>query len=410
MVKLHCQLFEAKEMSKCKIKTLSISQINVDQKNPRLKDTSSQKQAINEMFEDQGDKIIKLASHIVKYGLNPTERLLVFKENKKYVDGDGNRRLIALKVLETPDILENGEWKKQIEKIRMTSTLPSQLECAVFNNREEAKIWISLNHKGQGQGEGRIPWDSAAKDRFNQTQSIGTQIMEKYVNKKDREKYQKTTMDRFFNYKDIKENLNIELDDKGLIDFLKINTQHTKLVVQALANIKVADVYNKEKAKAFHKDIITQNYPQQRELGRKTTRSRSTVVPKDFILRINETKANNIFGELKRINVKEFPNASAILLRAFLELTVDSYCKKKGIKIEKNRVKLLEKLKSAYTNMDLKRNQIKVLNSIVANPNDPAHTNILNSYTHNPHHNPDPESVKTAFDNLQIFFEQAYLK
>ena len=397
-------------MSKCKIKTLSISQINVDQKNPRLKDTSSQQRAINEMFEDQGDKIIKLASHIAKHGLNPTERFLVFKENKKYVDGDGNRRLIALKVLETPNILDNGKWKKQIKKIQVTITLPSQLECAVFNNREDAKIWISLNHNGQGQGEGRIPWGSAAKDRFNQTQSIGTQIIEKYVNKKDREKYQKTTVDRFFNYKDIKENLNIKLDDKGFIDFLKIDTQYIKPVVQSLANVKVADVYDKEKAKVFYKNIITQNFLQRRTHGRKTTRARSTVVPKDFILRINETKANNIFGELKKINVNEFPNASAILLRAFLELAVDSYCKKKGIEIEKNRVKLLEKFKSAYTNMDLKRNQIKVLDSIVANPNDPAHTNILNSYTHNPHHNPDPESVKIAFDNLQIFFEQAYLK
>lgn len=69
---------------------------------------------------------------------------------------------------------------------------------------------------------------------------------------------------------------------------------------------------------------------------------------------------------------------------------------------------LKSKFKNAFSHMTLTKNEKKVLQSIVSDPNNPAHTNILNSYTHNPNHHPDPISLKTAFDNLKVFFEKAY--
>ena len=60
---------------------------------------------INVMFNELGDKLYELAKDITEHGLDPSKRLIVFKEKGKYIDGDGNRRVTVLKALETPDLI-----------------------------------------------------------------------------------------------------------------------------------------------------------------------------------------------------------------------------------------------------------------------------------------------------------------
>lgn len=191
-----------------------------------------------------------------------------------------------------------------------------KVECVVFKNRKDARLWISLNHQGQGNGEGRISWGSKEKDRFNNIASIGTQITNKYVKVGDINKYKKTTMDRVFGFKFVKELLNIQQNKRGVVEFSKINAQLTKSIVHSLENIKVSDVYSVKETKEFLKPVISTNTPSTRT--KPTTQSRKGVIPKEFQLNIGDQKTNNIFNELKKIEVTKFPNASAILFRAFL--------------------------------------------------------------------------------------------
>ena len=391
-------------MNNYQIKTLNVSQIKVDQDNPRLPKTSSQREALNKMFETQGDKLIALAKNIVTHGLNPTERTLIFKSGKEYIGGDGNRRITVLKALATPDLLDNLEWKEKIKKIR-TEPILKKVECAVFKNREAARLWISLNHQGQGNGEGRIPWGPREKDRFNNVESIGTQITNKYANARDRGKYQKTTMDRVFSYKFVKELLNIQQDKQGTVDFSKIKGKLAKDIVNSLKNAKVSTVYTVKETNNFLGPLINENTSSQK--SNPTTQSRKGVIPKEFNLAISDQKTNNVFGELKTIEVRKFPNASAMLLRTFLELTVYVYCKKHEINFHKNDP-LKNRFRNAVEAMPLDQGEKKTLNPIIFNQNHPANTSILNSYVHNLSHHPDPQSVKTAFDNLKPFFVQAF--
>lgn len=391
-------------MTNYQVKELDIDKIKVDQKNPRFRVVSSQKEAINMMLENQGKNIIALADHISKHGLNPTMRVIVFKENGDYVSGDGNRRVTVLKCMHNPGLVNDAQLKKSLAKFAKAS-FPNKVACVVFENRDDARIWISLNHNGVGKGEGSIPWGSAERDRFNQTESIGTQIMDKYVQNNDLSRYNKTTMDRFFKFVVIKKNLIIELDAKGAIDFSKIDDAKTKALVQGLADTPVDDVYSVKKAKAFYAQHIAASASPKRK-ARATTQTRKSVMSEDFTLTITDTKANNVFDELQRIDVEKFPIASAILLRAFLELTADYYCKKANIPIPE-KMSLMGKFKKSYQHMNLSGNEKTTLDAIT-NKNHPAHTNILNSYTHNPTHIPDWISVKTAFDNLSVFFRHAY--
>ena len=58
---------------------------------------------------------------------------------------------------------------------------------------------------------------------------------------------------------------------------------------------------------------------------------RKTLIPNNCIIRISNPKANKIYDELKKIDVRSFVNCAAVTLRVFLELSVDTFIEKKRI-------------------------------------------------------------------------------
>ena len=102
-----------------KDKILKVSELFLDESNPRFPEVRNQRDAIEAMLEDQGDKVANLAMDIYSNGLNPSSRLIVFKEKNRFTDGDGNRRLTALKILETPSLADSyPRIKKKIRLVR----------------------------------------------------------------------------------------------------------------------------------------------------------------------------------------------------------------------------------------------------------------------------------------------------
>ena len=63
---------------------------------------------------------------------------------------------------------------------------------------------------------------------------------------------------------------------------------------------------------------------------------RKNVIPHEFRCVIKDRIHKRIYDELKRIDAEEHPFASAYLLRAFIEITTRSFCKKYGINNSKN--------------------------------------------------------------------------
>lgn len=55
------------------IKSIPLSNLNLDKSNFRFDKVDSQRDAINSMILDQGDKLYKLAEDIAANGLNPSE-------------------------------------------------------------------------------------------------------------------------------------------------------------------------------------------------------------------------------------------------------------------------------------------------------------------------------------------------
>ena len=59
------------------------------------------------------------------------------------------------------------------------------------------------------------------------------------------------------------------------------------------------------------------------------TKPRATAAPAQLTLAITHQRIKDIYRELQRLKVEDFANAGAVLLRVFLELTVDHFLKAK---------------------------------------------------------------------------------
>ncbi|MBT2772756.1 hypothetical protein J7J47_11015 [Halomonas sp. ISL-60] len=162
---------------------IDISLLKLDLNNPRFPVApESQREAIKLMVELQGDKIVNLAQDIVENGLDPSERLIVFKDElDSYVAAEGNRRLTALKLLSQPDLVGENNVSRKIKKIvKANVKIPTRLECSIYDEGEDYSHWVSLKHTGENQGVGRVRWTGQESDRHraqNGSTSFGNQLL-----------------------------------------------------------------------------------------------------------------------------------------------------------------------------------------------------------------------------------------
>lgn len=239
---------------------LKISAIRLDQANPRFPSVKTQRDAIKAMLEEQGDKIYTLALDILQHGLDPSKRLIVFKEKKQFIDGDGNRRLTALKILETPELIKGHRHYEKFSKLsKKKSNLKKteQVECVIFQSRREIKHWLEINHGGELDGRGQIKWSSEQKQRFNGAKSIGFLAKEKLLSKKlisDEEfsLVKVTTLTRLLDSKPGKKNLSITKKD-GEVSFNDLKS--LLIVYKKLMGKSVKEVYHDKDRKIFLSDI-----------------------------------------------------------------------------------------------------------------------------------------------------------
>lgn len=242
-------------------KIIKVTDIHLDQENPRFPPVNTQRDAIDAMLADQGEKIATLALDIYQNGLNPSVKLILFKEGKHFVDGDGNRRLTALKILETPSLADAfPKVRKRIDAIlKRPGEVPIEVGCVIFNDRNAARHWILVNHDGEQEGRGQIKWDAEQKDRFERKPSIGLEALDLLTHKglittADKSQVNKSTLDRLLSYKGVKSDLSIT--KKG-DHFSFGSVDHLRKAVLNLRGKAVDEVYTATKGKTFVQESIT---------------------------------------------------------------------------------------------------------------------------------------------------------
>lgn len=154
-------------------KNIKVADLRLDLHNPRVAAQPDERSAIKAMIEEFGKEIIETAKDILRMGrLSPAELIMVVEhedESSFYTVLEGNRRLTALKLMKTPNLAPEGSVRDIFKKLHKEySVAPvDEVECVIFDAREDAMPWIERRHKRGMGGRGVISWGRAAADNFD---------------------------------------------------------------------------------------------------------------------------------------------------------------------------------------------------------------------------------------------------
>lgn len=145
---------------------IKIDDLYLDEKNPRfiIPPNPSQQSIVDYLIENE--EVEKLAEDIAQSGgLYAGERIIVTKENDRWIVLEGNRRICACKILLDPQLLAN----RRLASINKISLLMNEelkqnltfISADVMNNRLEAQSSLAAKHI-----DGIKKWSTISKQKF----------------------------------------------------------------------------------------------------------------------------------------------------------------------------------------------------------------------------------------------------
>lgn len=374
-------------------KRLAVASLHLDKKNPRLgRETlaSAPRQIIQYLFDH--DKALDVANSIVRSGFFANEPLLAIKEDGRFVIVEGNRRLAALKVLRDPGLLE-GPISRQVERLARSIPDQSSIlsvPVTIAPSRRATDRLLAGRHVGTPV----LPWQAENRASFildkleegytndqlrdqlgftttdiqsaRQTRAVADMARSLNLPDEVRAKLDSprakvfTTLERVFDSSVGRKYLQVESDSEhGLrgttskAEFIRV---FTKLVTDvALKRESSRTLNTNENIEAYFKkwpkgerprslrgtfvpaEVISgrsvassarpARTPAAPKRGQQVNRY---VLPRDLKVRVRNERLIDIRRELVALDRAKFPNAGAVLLRVFLELSVLDYLKRTG--------------------------------------------------------------------------------
>jgi hypothetical protein len=441
---------------------IGVANLLLDVSNPRFEtEQENQRDAIRTMAEEQGTKLLNLAEDILRFSLDPSSLAIVIpaeKGNRRYIVVEGNRRIVALKLLQNPD-LAKGVWQLQHERRlkalsdQFSGNRISQVWCVVLPDRETASHWIQLRHRGEQQGRGIVSWDGLAAARYEERRGGGRaraalQAVDFVRQHGDLDQatidrlgdVPITTVQRLLNDPDVRKALGIDLENGRLMSRLpdkEVLKGLTRIIRDAArGDLKVSRVETKKHRQEYVKSFASSELPaatvppgeahdvagdvgqpskSRRKSAAQPSRNRAVLIPRKCVLTILVSKPNDIYHELRMLKLQDTPYAIAVLFRVFLELSVDQYIVRKKLlaKPELNKAKLRAKLIKVADNLQSSAIMTKRELVTVRRLADPQHflaasIETLHSYVHDANLAPGPADLRAAWDSVEPFFQKLW--
>ena len=407
-------------------KTIQLSKLIINPSNPRFSPVQDQDQAIQTMLDREKTSIKFLAKDIAKTGLNPIKIIAVVPQDKDYVVLEGNRRIIILKLLNNSDKIQDTKLRNFFTKLKASYPIPSKVRCAIFENKDEAKHWIVLEHTGRNNGVGVVSWDTVQQARFGDKVSKLVQVVEYIGSGLDISNIEQTNLERLISTPYVRTKIGIVFSKGKIKKGNRANIlKNLRLVFSAMSKkgFTVRDIDHAEDRERWIDRVLDTKHKAASDT--KTTRSqpshdppkssqRRHLIPSKCILSIKEARINDIFLELKNDLVlrgrNTSPNAAAVLFRVFLETSIDKYIEVIKIDVNGDPPQMKEKINKVTEHMKKAKiateSQLNAIRRISTSP-DAYFLNIhwFHQYVHSRHAYPDGDSLKAKWDNLQEFFE-----
>lgn len=440
--------------------TVSIPLVDLllDTGNARLGDEQPSQQAVYlALAKQQGHRLVRLAENIARNGTDPTNLPAVVATSdrkRKYKVVEGNRRVLALKALDNPSIVSGALTPTDQKRLAHLSAGYAKdpvedLTCVLFATEEDALHWVTLRHTGANDGAGLVEWDANEQDRFLSRHGQGRarkpagQILD-YLDEVDGPPETNTkvmtTLQRIIGTKEVRDALGVEVRDGQVVSHYPADEllKGLRRIVGDLRSqkIKVKNVYDADDRKKYVEGIdpgdlpdpssklkepvpldglASGTSPAQKPVKKKKPAKpapRTAVVPSSCAINPTAPRINAIYNELLTLDAETYPNACSVLLRVFLELSVDHEVGRAKLAF-KQADSLAKRLKGVADSMEsqgridgqLKKAMYKVADSkhTVA-----ASTVNFNQYVHNQYVFPKPTELRLAWDEMQPFLEELW--
>lgn len=266
---------------------IALSDLIVDERNARLRNPQANEQAaLLALAEQQKRRLLNLADDIIKHGLDPTSLAAVVPtddQKKRYVVIEGNRRVAALKALETPSIVApalDSASQTRLNRLaaRFAESPITTVPCVLFESEGDLEHWVTLRHTGQNNGAGLVDWGAEEKERYAarhgrpSSDSPAAQILG-FVEKRGGLSEEAQTADkgiitslrRLINTPRVRKKLGIEVSG-GQVSTLYPAAEVAKSLTRVVEDlkteeIKVGDIYHSQQRIAYAESLPGSDLP-----------------------------------------------------------------------------------------------------------------------------------------------------
>jgi hypothetical protein len=442
---------------------LKIADLILDHDNPRITHSEGQQEALQKIVKDQKSKLVKLAQSIAEHGLNPMDRLLVLRTHSKperFIALEGNRRVAAFKLLTNPSVMGGLDMPEPMKRIieraaeGFSKSKVEPISCFELASRQEGDYWLELRHKGENQGMGIVDWTSVASGRFR-SRSPAIQALEMVTERgglsaeqraKITEKFPLSTLQRFVEDREVRKSLGLDVRAGKLVTTLPAREvlKPLKRIVMDLASKekRVGSFMKTEQMKAYVDGFDKSSAPDlakakgpirtvdeipiaefgkagkaARPRRRPDPSDRKEVVPRGCQLNITDNRIAQIFRELRTLKLVDARNAIAVLLRVFLELSVDHFLENNGGTLSykdgtRERFKKLDKKLAEVVDLlvtiGVRRSTFAMVIRSLSVETSPMNIELFHLYVHDRFAAPSPERLTAAWDHAQPLFEKIW--
>lgn len=476
------------DYSKWKESQLTVTNLLLDPHNPRIPDSGeslSQRDLLADLVAN--DKVYELAKSIVENGYYPVEALIFVEEHKKKYVVEGNRRVAALKILISPENAPDTGWERRfralsnridtnsIRKVKVIKAPSREAAAPVIMSKHtrsqveswsplmQAKFYRNLIDRGMTADDIAEQYNIAASEITDALQrymmysiacalDLPENVAKKVQNPRE---FPVTNLERLYKNPKVNKFLGIEFDEnKNLSGSVNVN-EFKKGYAKIVSDIAAGTVHSRTLNTTAEMDEYLASFGEQKPNLRKkgkfttdtllaTTKRKTTakpsaakkkpkpkpipraLIPSSFTCDVNNQRINDVFNELKKLPVAQYPNAVALMFRSLLEMSLGYYLDRTGhlVKLrDKTRAsretekfklpkdwhptlkEMLKYVVDKETDIISNGNLLKALRKLVSQDKELLSIDTLNLFVHNQHFYPNEDDLRGFWPQLQGLFE-----